>query len=203
MIPEGQYGAGPMSVWDHGTWEPDGDPHAALAKGHLRFRLEGERLQGHWSLVHTHPRGGGKQADKQWLLIKSQATRQAPRSVDDSEAPSAPAAQLASAASAPPLDEGWISEVKHDGYRLLATKRGASVSLVTRSGLDWTTRFPRIARALAALPVRSAILDGEAVVLDAQGRSDFGALQQAIGRDDGRIVYVAFDCLHLDGDEPA
>eukprot|EP01037_Dinobryon_pediforme_P048017 gene48017-62705_t len=69
-IPEGQYGAGSVIVWDLGTWIPDGDPHTGYAKGHLDFTLEGEKLKGRWHLV----RMGGKPGEKtdNWLLIKSE-----------------------------------------------------------------------------------------------------------------------------------
>jgi bifunctional non-homologous end joining protein LigD len=67
IIPKGQYGGGTVCVWDRGTWEPEGDPHAGMKKGHLAFRLDGDKLQGKWHLVRT------KSQDKQetWLLFKS------------------------------------------------------------------------------------------------------------------------------------
>src|SRR5262249_39729237 len=67
-IPEGQYGAGHVWIWDQGTWETDANAEKALKEGHLRFTLHGERLQGAWSLIRTR-RGSGKKA--QWLLIKA------------------------------------------------------------------------------------------------------------------------------------
>ena len=67
-IPEGQYGAGAVIVWDRGTWTPEGDPHAGYAKGHLDFVLHGEKLKGRWHLVRMHPRPGEK--GDNWLLIK-------------------------------------------------------------------------------------------------------------------------------------
>ncbi|MGI6854047.1 DNA ligase D [Mesorhizobium sp. 1B3] len=69
VIPAKQYGAGPVIVWDRGTWEPEGDPAADLKKGHLRFELRGEKLHGAWHLVRLRPRGGEKRDN--WLLIKS------------------------------------------------------------------------------------------------------------------------------------
>ncbi|MGO4830846.1 DNA polymerase ligase N-terminal domain-containing protein, partial [Rhizobiaceae sp. 2RAB30] len=69
MIPQGQYGAGAVIVWDEGTWEPEGDPAAGMKKGHLRFTLKGEKLQGTWNLVRLRPRPGEKRDN--WLLIKS------------------------------------------------------------------------------------------------------------------------------------
>ena len=69
IIPEGQYGGGTVMIWDHGTWEPEGDPRRAYQKGHLNFRLEGSKLRGSWHLVRMHKRPGEKREN--WLLIKS------------------------------------------------------------------------------------------------------------------------------------
>src|SRR5258708_8533313 len=68
-IPQGEYGGGSMIVWDQGRWIPEGDPHKALTKGHLAFRLDGARLRGNWHLVRMRPRRGEK--TEPWLLIKS------------------------------------------------------------------------------------------------------------------------------------
>ena len=69
-IPKGEYGGGSMIVWDRGRWEPEGDPHKGLAKGHLAFTLDGTRLKGRWHLVRMRPRCGEK--TEPWLLIKSE-----------------------------------------------------------------------------------------------------------------------------------
>jgi bifunctional non-homologous end joining protein LigD len=69
MIPKGQYGAGPVLLWDEGTWEPHGDPAAGMKKGHIRFELKGKKLKGSWHLVRLKPRRGEKRDN--WLLIKS------------------------------------------------------------------------------------------------------------------------------------
>jgi bifunctional non-homologous end joining protein LigD len=69
-IPKGQYGGGTVMIWDRGTWEPLGDPHKGLAKGHLDFRLNGQKLHGEWHLVRMHRRPGEKRDN--WLLIKAQ-----------------------------------------------------------------------------------------------------------------------------------
>jgi bifunctional non-homologous end joining protein LigD len=113
--------------------------------------------------------------------------------------PLEPRAELATLVDAAPEGDGWIHEIKLDGYRLLARVGGGRVRLLTRNGNDWTERFPHLRDALAGLPCRAALLDGEAVVLDANGRSSFQALQSAIGEGRPDIVYFAFDLLHLDG----
>jgi bifunctional non-homologous end joining protein LigD len=68
-IPQGQYGGGTVMIWDRGTWAPEGDPHKGLAKGHLDFILDGEKLHGTWHLVRMRPRPGDKRDN--WLLIKA------------------------------------------------------------------------------------------------------------------------------------
>jgi bifunctional non-homologous end joining protein LigD len=116
--------------------------------------------------------------------------------------------QLAQSASAAPIGDDWMHELKLDGYRIqihvqdavAKSKNGARVKLLTRKGLDWTARMPDIATAAKQLPVTSAIIDGEAVVLDEKGVSNFAQLQAAF-QDGGHryITYFAFDLLHLDG----
>src|SRR5579862_6214777 len=214
VIPKGQYGGGTVMLWDRGTWTPlEPDPAAALAKGALKFRLDGAKLHGAWALV----RMGGKAAQEKhenWLLIKERddaavsgsaaalvednpLSVASGRSIEaiaadrdrvwDSERgeiagdppAAAPAAgplaaarpkgarkrampdrllpQLATASERPPDGDDWLHEIKYDGYRLLARIADGEVELTTRGGLDWTERFPALARALAALPVDAAL----------------------------------------------
>ena len=108
---------------------------------------------------------------------------------------------LASLVARPPTGARWLHEIKFDGYRLQARIDEGRVALMTRSGHDWTEKFgDRMTAALRALPVESAVLDGELVVESATGASDFSALQSdlAEGRDDRFLLYL-FDALHLDG----
>ena len=112
--------------------------------------------------------------------------------------------QLAALARTPPAGERWIHELKLDGYRIQArlqhTRGKASVQLLTRTGLDWTHRMKPIAEAVAALPVKSALLDGEVVVLAQDGTTSFADLQAAFQEDAERdLTYFVFDLLHLDG----
>ena len=112
-----------------------------------------------------------------------------------------PEIQLATLVDKAPEGEGWVHEIKFDGYRLLGFAAGGATSLRTRNGNDWTESFPAIAAAMEKLKVDSAVLDMEAVVLDAEGKSSFQALQAALGEGGRpeRIVGYAFDLLHLDG----
>ena len=77
----------------------------------------------------------------------------------------------------PPAGNGWVHEIKHDGFRILARRQGNRVRLFTRNGYDFTIRFPKIAGAVAALPVRSCVIDGEAIVVNRAGLSVFDLLR--------------------------
>jgi bifunctional non-homologous end joining protein LigD len=108
---------------------------------------------------------------------------------------------LATLTATPPDGDRWLHEIKFDGYRLQAHIEAGRVKLFTRSGLDWTRKFGKtVVAALQALPVGSALIDGELVVETAAGASDFSALQADLseGRSD-RFAFYAFDLLHLDG----
>ncbi|QKW55079.1 DNA ligase D [Stenotrophomonas sp. NA06056] len=102
--------------------------------------------------------------------------------------------QLTDHRGAAPDGERWLHEIKWDGYRLLADLHEGEVKLRSRNGLDWTADFPEVVRAVQALPVRDARLDGELVVLDDSGRSDFAALQRVIdGSSKQPLRYIVFD----------
>jgi bifunctional non-homologous end joining protein LigD len=208
IIPEGNYGAGAVIVWDRGMWVPIEDPHAGLEKGKLLFDLRGYKLRGRWTLVKI------KKAQKEWLLIKE---RDAQVSTDGAAFPSgsvlsglpvevlkartdvaAPVRASLERLGAPrrrvraqdvelmlaePRDRpfskaGWIFEPKLDGYRMLASREGGEGKLTTRNGNDLTAAFPELARSLAALPFEGLVVDGEVVVNDDAGRPSFHRLQE-------------------------
>ncbi|WP_380871721.1 DNA ligase D [Sphingomonas sp. DBB INV C78] len=100
-----------------------------------------------------------------------------------------------------PTGANWLHEMKYDGYRLEVAVGGGGARAYTRSGLDWSERFAGIAEQAAKLKVRSALIDGEAVVMDQDGRSSFQALQNALKGAPGKIDYFAFDLLELDGED--
>ena len=101
----------------------------------------------------------------------------------------------------PPEGSQWIHEVKHDGYRTQLVLDGGEARAFTRNGHNWTSRYSAITGAAAALACRSAIIDGEVVVQDGRGVSDFEALQKALSTGRGRLVFYGFDLLHLDGED--
>ncbi|HET9229094.1 MAG TPA: DNA ligase D, partial [Thermoanaerobaculia bacterium] len=235
IIPKGEYGGGTVLLWDRGTWYPDGDPVKAYKKGHIKFRLEGEKLHGGWHLVKLR----GRDEDKEnWLLFKENdetavpgsgdaVVEQYPKSVSTgltleeiaanpgrvwtsktpdppsgarkAKLPSKVAPQLATLVSDPPSGDEWVHELKFDGYRVLCELKDGKVRILTRNGKDWTDRFGPVAEAIAGLPAKEALLDGEVAVLLPNGTTSFQALQNALGGGKGDLVFFAFDLLHLDG----
>jgi bifunctional non-homologous end joining protein LigD len=218
VIPEKQYGAGEVLLWDQGVWtSEDRDPLEALRKGRLHFRLEGEKLQGAWILTRTR----GNEDKPAWLLIKRtdedaragyEITLERPESVKRqpkrakygkrSALPQFITPQLATLVAEPPRSGDWIYEVKHDGYRMLARLTRRDARLFTRSGKDWTDKLPHLVRELKRLELEGSWLDGEIVVLRPDGRASFQKLQNAFesGRD-AEVVYYVFDAPFLQGED--
>lgn len=109
---------------------------------------------------------------------------------------------LATLSDKAPEAGNWIHEIKFDGYRIQARLENSKVKLLTRKGLDWTHKFSDVAKAVAGLPADSALIDGELVVNDERGVSNFSALQHALkSGDSGAMIYYVFDLLHLNGDD--
>ena len=244
VIPKGQYGGGPVIVWDRGEWTPDdgADPLQAITKGKLSFTLRGEKLRGGWTLTRMRR---SKDDRDNWLLIKRDdefategdsivetkpasvlsgrtigevaavngATRVRPaldqsREVDASGLEGARTVarmpeytpQLCTLAERAPGGDEWLHEIKLDGYRLLARKSRRGVRLLTRSGKDWTHRFPPIVDAIEAIPCETCVIDGEATIVDGAGRTSFQRLQNAIkARRFDDLAFFVFDLLYLDG----
>jgi bifunctional non-homologous end joining protein LigD len=107
--------------------------------------------------------------------------------------------QLAQLVKEAPSGEQWLHELKYDGYRIGCRIDGASITLLSRNGKDWTEAFPEIARAAKALKVESALIDGEVCLLLPDGRTSFQALQNLAAGDRSRLVYFAFDLMYLNG----
>jgi bifunctional non-homologous end joining protein LigD len=105
---------------------------------------------------------------------------------------------LPSLADCPPSGSGWIHEIKHDGFRLMACRDAAGVRL-TPNGNDFTARYPLIVEAVAALPATSCVIDGEAVACDGNGLSIFEKLRWR--HHDGHVFMWSFDLLELDGQD--
>ena len=108
--------------------------------------------------------------------------------------------QLATLVTEAPEGDGWLHELKFDGYRILGRVQDGRARLISRNGNDWTANFPSLAAALEALPLSQALVDGEVAVLLPDGTTSFQALQNALSkRDQGELVYFAFDLPYLDG----
>jgi bifunctional non-homologous end joining protein LigD len=153
------------------------------------------------------PRSLGLDADARFV---ARSTPRRPRNPLQPQLPFDPFPEriepcLALLAASPPDGSGWIFEVKWDGYRLALHRNGKQISVLTRGGHDWSHRFPALVQALQDIDVHSIVLDGEAVVLDEHGRSDFNALQRSLGGRGGKrvaggeVIFYAFDLLYFDG----
>jgi len=333
-IPENNYGAGTVMVWDVGTWQPlspvavkgkyvpgtEADAAAMIAKGDLKFRLNGKRLKGDFALVKMRGRRPGSKGNE-WLMIKkhdehvvegydieaadtsvisgrtmeqiagdagsaewksrpagrgrlkaawladavarvekkkqgpnaegaedaekngkgksrrsgaaaaphttaSRGPENEPSKTSASSAPSAlsvlssPVKRPMPASIRPMLAESvdepfdgaeWLFEIKWDGYRAIAFVADGKVRLVSRNQNDLTARYPELKDLAQFVRAKTAILDGEVVALDADGRASFSLMQQRTGfRPGGRraaanadvpVLYYAFDLLYLDGDD--
>ena len=208
IIPAGNYGAGGVIVWDRGEWVPLEDWREGLEKGKLLFELKGYKLHGKWTLVKIKKsekdwllikerdqwvKSPGDEFNEQSVLsgltveeVKAGVTptTRVRRAIEDAGAAKSYVdimtlkPMLAEPAEHAFTREGWIFELKLDGYRLIAGKRHGEAVLLTRNGNDYTEVFPEIARAVKALPVDNCIIDGEVVVLDAEGKPSFSKLQQ-------------------------
>ena len=319
IIPEGNYGAGTVMVWDVGTWEPlspkpvdgkyvpgtEAEASAMLQKGDLKFRLHGEKLNGDFALIHMKARRPGSKGTE-WLLIKKhddyavtgydideydtsalskktmaqiagdegaaewQSDRKASRgrlkapwlaetlakidkknkpraAADDAKPkpknarssspksktvkknsnssassavkdfpgitkramPTAITPMLATAVEEPFDDPDWLFEIKWDGYRAIAFVEDGKVRLVSRNQNDLTPQFSELRGLAEFVKAKSAVLDGEIVALDEQGRSSFSLMQQrtgirsggrrVAGRSDVDVSYYVFDLIYLDG----
>jgi bifunctional non-homologous end joining protein LigD len=183
-IPQGNYGAGTVEIWDRGTYDlveekPDGG---------LTVRLHGERLEGTWTLVPAHLSGD----EKNWLILRKR---------DGTAAATGPARvyrpMLATLTEKLPHGEGWQFEPKWDGYRALGYVRGGEAKLFSRRGNDLTQRFELVAKELVkALRTPDAVVDGEVVALDKAGKASFSAMQQG----SAHLAYEVFDLLEVDGE---
>jgi bifunctional non-homologous end joining protein LigD len=121
-----------------------------------------------------------------------------PSAVAPAKLPAFRKPQRAILAAKPPAGDGWIYELKYDGYRCLAAIAGREVKLYTRRGLNWTKQFGFVVPELRQLTKGSLLLDGEIVAFDAKGKPSFSELQAALGSG-GPISYIAFDLLEQDG----
>jgi bifunctional non-homologous end joining protein LigD len=179
-IPKGEYGGGTVEIWDSGTYEL----LERKRDGGLTVRLAGHRLDGVWTLVPARL----DHDERNWLVIRKDGGRPA--------APPRP--MLACPAEAPPRGDGWLYEVKLDGYRAIVTLAAGEATLTSRNGNDMTERFGEVAAALpGAVRTPDCVLDGEVCALDEDGRARFGLLQ----RGGGALVVYLFDVLQIESED--
>ncbi len=198
-IPAGEYGAGTMKIWDSGTYECH-----KWVEGKIIFSFAGERLSGRYALF----RAG---SEKDWMIHRIDPPSETRDPFPESVVP-----MLARLAELPAKDVGWAVEVKWDGVRAIAYCRPGRLGLQSRNLRDITAQYPEVRRLSRQLGARDAVLDGELVAFDDDGRPSFERLQQRIHQTSENVVrqrvkthpvtYVIFDLLHLDGhnliDEP-
>lgn len=222
-IPKGEYGGGVVMIWDEGYWEPIVDVDEGLGEGMLKFVLKGRRLRGRWALVRLKAKAGEK--NDNWLFLKEKdeyvqdedgmsefsfSVRSGRTAAEIEEGReekiiknpfAATDVQLAGLVRTVPEGDDWLYELKYDGYRIVAYAEGNSVRLMTRNGNDYSSRLYDISAAVADWAAgRAVVLDGEVVIADASGRTDFQALQNHMkNRNSLRLTYIVFDLLALDG----
>lgn len=230
VIPEGNYGAGNVIIWDQGWYESrtDTDDDEAelrrgLKKGHITFILHGEKLKGEFALIKFHGDGDEK---KNWLLVKkgdeyattSDITKASQsvvshKTVDELGAhnklpdlsaypkttkPWTVKPMLCTLVDEPFSREGWLFEIKWDGYRAIGTRDGHEVSLYSRNHIDFMAKYPPVTEALRDF-AHDVIVDGEIVVVDKDGRPHFEWLQGWHTHPQGSLQYYVFDILWIDG----
>lgn len=241
IIPNGNYGAGVVMIWDHGTYtslaEDRADDvktlRAGLKSGNLKFRLHGEQLKGEFALVKLYGR-----EENSWLLIKHNdefAVHEAYNSEDhvpeeikqmlnnkSGKATRLPRAKISAEKKSPDLNEetettgqkaytpmmakleskvfdkpDWIYEKKLDGYRAIGYT-GKNAKLISRNGIDFSHKYKPVIDELKMIE-ENAILDGELVIEDKDGRSNFQDIQNYGNKNNVELKYYVFDLLKLNG----
>ncbi|MBX7158618.1 MAG: non-homologous end-joining DNA ligase [Verrucomicrobiae bacterium] len=211
-IPEGNYGAGMVKIWDKGHYESLEKPiEEAYRKGKIHLHLKGKRVDGKWHLVKTN-----FPEKPQWLLIKTQeSVKKFPQhELKKINGPNKEEIlpkktvliqnwvepMLALLTTHLPKSKEWQYEVKFDGIRALAYFNDKKPKLYSRNKIELTSYYPEVVEALKKIKCRSAILDGELTALDAKGRPSFQALQNARDKTRGvPVLYYLFDMISLNG----
>ncbi len=228
VIPEGNYGAGNVIIWDEGWYEArkgqaaDSEKtlRAELAKGHLTFILHGTKLKGEFALIRLN----NSKDKKAWLLIKkgdefascNDVTKRdesvkTHRRVDDlggkmpdlsaypRKAIADPVHPMLSTLVDEPFSKaGWLFEIKWDGFRAIASKRADKILLYSRNNIDFLEKYPPVVEALRTIK-HDVMLDGEIVVTDSAGNAHFEWLQNWHRDQHGSLQYYIFDILWCDG----
>lgn len=221
-IPKNEYGGGVVMIWDEGYWEPYVNVEEGLSNGMLKFTLKGRRLKGKWALVRLK---ASSNKNNNWIFLKEKdefvkssdgiseftISVRTGRTMTEIEKGTEDkiiknpfenvSVQLAKLVKNVPEGEDWLYEMKYDGYRIIAFVEGSNVRLITRNGNDFTKRFYDIALSLSDFAKeKSMVLDGEVVITDETGKTDFQALQNYMkNKKVSRLTYIIFDLLALNG----
>ena len=189
VIPEGQYGAGRVQIFDKGEYEVRPNLTKGLKDGHFKVYLKGNKLKGKWAFVHFK--------EDNWLVIFESGrenNKEVKLPFKETEV------MLAILAKKIPKGKEWWFEIKYDGYRIVSYVENGKVKLRTRNQKDYTKKFKKIAENLENL-TNCAVFDGEIVVFDKNGRSDFSLLQESVKKNKSNYRYVIFDILAYDGED--
>lgn len=226
VIPEGSYGAGNVIIWDEGHYEPrqeTNDPETDLLKGlrngHITFILHGKKLHGEFALIKMHDN------EKTWLLVKkgddyashadilaNDTSVKTGRKVDElgakgklpdmSTYPKAKSwrikPELCTLIEEPFSKEGWLFEIKWDGYRAIGSRQKGDVALYSRADNDFSAHYPPVFEAIHNLD-HDVIFDGEITVIDDEGKPHFEWLQGWRTNQKGTLAYYVFDIIWCDG----
>lgn len=222
VIPKGEYGGGIVMLWDKGKYIEVEDFKTGLKKGVLKFEVFGERIKGKWTLIKLK-----NEEDDNWLLIKekdeysknssgiSKFTKSIKSGLTSKQIENKEKKKviknpfeklepkLAKLITSFPTTNDYIYEIKFDGYRIIAFIENGKVTLKTRNNIDYTNKFPEIVESLEEFFFdKSMVLDGEMIVQDAKGRSDFGLLQNHMKNDNkNQLIYMIFDLISLNGED--
>ena len=199
-IPRGEYGAGTMSIWDSGTYETH-----KWSPEKVEITFHGERLRGRYGLFPIGRRADGGGSEQDWMIHRMDP----PTDPDREPMPERVSPMLAGAGRLPREPARWSFEVKWDGVRALAYLKPGRIRLESRNLNEITDAYPEVRPILLDLGMREALLDGEIVAFDDDGRPSFERLQSrmhvtspsAVKRlsKSTPVVYAIFDVLHLDG----
>ncbi|APG60299.1 DNA ligase D [Christiangramia salexigens] len=211
-IPKGNYGAGEMSIWDSGVYKSAIDSKSIieqLNEGNLKLIFKGEKIKGEFALVKTNSEKGD-----QWLLIKkgdsysTDLNYDAEDYIPRSTSKKAKFRELKNRKTIAPMlatstaeifnDPKWIYELKWDGYRIISHIKDTKVHIQSRNGITYNSKFPALVKDLENIP-HDAVLDGELVLLDKNGKSVFQELQNYDGSTKLHLKYYVFDMLFLNG----
>jgi bifunctional non-homologous end joining protein LigD len=194
-IPEIAEGKGRKRVW-HSNRSVKENVKAGATKGHAFLAPVSAQKSSQQRARTPRDRAGAKKSSRS----SAGKNKDKDRRDGDAPLPDFVPPSLATLHATVPSGRGWGHEIKFDGYRIQARLDRRQVRLLTRKGLDWKEKFPNVAAAVAKLPARTALIDGEIVVEDEDGVSNFSELQAALKQGEReRFIYYVFDLLHLDG----